>query len=199
MNNSVATGENSPIESNFVPFRQSPLIHSNGKTYIGANNGGNNAFLFSISNGFINRVAGRDGAAGYDPADEGQAAVTAQITSIKNLQEAANGDIFIWDTVRLRRIDIGSGTPTITTVINYSTISGYVDAGLWESVEYDEATGWTYYSVGNNVRKIHPTHGVVTYNLTGASISGGNLRVTLTPYGLLVLQPNKRRILRLVP
>ena len=164
----------------------------------------------ATTTGCISRIAGTEGTAGYNPDDDGQSAQSAQLTSIQQLQELSDGDLLIWDAYRLRRISITTtpNSPTIQTEIDFSTeVEGYTGNGRWYDTIFDEETGVIYYTTANSqVHKIVPLEEPreefryvdITYNFNGTTMSGV-IKLALTPEGLLVLQPNKSRILVVDP
>jgi hypothetical protein len=192
-------GDGSALFQSTMPYHLSPLVHSNGNIYVAAVNGVNDAFIFELNGAVVNRFAGLVGPAGYNIADEGAPALGAQLTSVQVLQEAANGDILLWDSTRLRRINMAAGPPTISTVVDYTAIAGYAAGGVWKDAYYDEGTGFTYYTASDaTVHKAKVGVGDTTYDFTGTTLSG-LIRIAKTPVGLLVLQPSKNRILKVVP
>ncbi len=137
------------------------------------------------------------------------------------------GDLMIWDGNFLRRISIASQTagtacpvagtaPCIYDVVDYRTATGFAAGTTFQDAIYDFSTeisgvfgsGITYYVNGSSVvRKFVPTavtNGTVSaatdtaYSFTGTSLSG-EVRLALTPAGLLITQPTKQRILRVAP
>lgn len=174
------------------------LIHSNGLTYWTYQVGSNDVFVWSSDGVTLSRVAGREGPGGYNEADDGGPALGAYLSNVQHLHERSDGKILMWDRTKLRLLDPYADPVTIDTLFDYADIPGYSDNGAWGDVHYDEASGWTYYVRGANVRKIKPGEPIHTYDFTGTTLSG-NVRITLTPAGLLVLQPNKSRILVVDP
>lgn len=137
------------------------------------------------------------------------------------------GDLMIWDGNYMRRISIASqvaGTPCpvsgnapcIYDVVNYGTATGFISGTTFQDAIYDPSTeingvfgsGTTYYVSGSTVvHKFLPTavaSGMVSaatdtaYSFAGTTLSG-EVRLALTPAGLLLTQPTKQRILRVAP
>lgn len=204
-----------------------PLLHSNGKIYFAAWTGTSDIFIFSADGTHLNRVAGKTGAGGYVSSHHGTAALGASLKNVRMMQEMSNGDLLIWDGNLLRRISIGSETagdpcpnggvaPCLYDVLDYTLATGFTSGTVFRDAYYDASSeiggvlgsGTTYYVNGSNVvRKFLPTavaSGAVSaatdtaYTFTGTSLTG-EVRIALTPAGLLVLQPSKQRILRVSP
>jgi hypothetical protein len=154
--------------------------------------------LFESDGTIINRIAGVNGTGGYNPSDHGNAAQDASLIQVNHVQEDFNGDLLIWDDKRLRRVTVTteSGNPKIYDVINYQGVLGFSVSSFYD-VFYDESDGYTYFidSAGPTLKKAHPTHGTSTINLTGAFLAGIP-RIAKTSIGLLVLDPQNRRILK---
>lgn len=135
------------------------------------------------------------------------------------------GDLVIVDANRLRLITLvtESGNPKIYDLVAFSLATGYGanSSNTFSDAVYDFnseildgssnpilGTGAFYYVTNSNaVRKFIvtavssniPTTATDTgYNFTGTTLTG-NIRISLTPQGLLVTQPNKNRILRVTP
>lgn len=135
------------------------------------------------------------------------------------------GDLLIVDNNRLRLITVAteSASPKIYDLVSFNMATGYGSnsSDNFTDVTYDFnsellngsslpilGTGAMYYVTSTNiVRKFivssvagdTPTLATDTpYSFTGTTLSG-NIRLALTPSGLLVTQPNKNRILRVDP
>ena len=209
--NSNAGGLNSSLYTR----TRTPLYHSNGKLYFSANNGTSDVFIFSSDAATINRFAGKTSAGGYNAGDEGQLALGASLTRVHQMQELANGDMLIWDADRLRVISLGTAplAPKISTLYSFTIAgSGYTAGTTFIDAYYDESseiggvrgTGNMYYvTSGNQVHKFVPNLAMTSasdtpYTFDGTTLSG-TIRITMSPAGLLVLQPSKARILRVDP
>lgn len=194
-----------------------PVYHSNGKLYFPAKASTSDVFIFSSNLTTLTRVAGKTGVGGYVAGDHGNAALGASLTYVNQMQEIATGpyagDLLIWDSNYLRRVSIvtEAANPKIYDVVSLSIATGYVPVTFFDAY-YDQSseqggvlgTGKMYYvDSSNNVHKWSPnasmTAGTDTkYSFSGTTFSG-IVRITLTPAGLLVLQPNKARILKVTP
>lgn len=204
-----------------------PVVHANGKTYFGAASGINNVFIWSTDGTNVVRVAGKTGAGGYSSDDHGTAALGATLKNTRMMQELTDGDLLIWDGDFLRRITTGSQVagsacpnggvaPCIYDLVDFRLAAGFTSGTVFRDAYYDatseisgvSGSGVTYYVTGANVvRKFVPatiSAGVVAsatdtaYSFNGTTLSG-DIRLALTPAGLLVVQPTKRRILRVSP
>lgn len=201
-----------------IPSYQTPLLHSNGKTYYAAMNGANDVFVFSSDKTTIRRVAGATGGGGYFAAENGTVALGAHLKRVDQLIEVQagnnSGDILIWDENRLRLLTVKSDSvsPKIHDILDFNLVTGYSPGTLFGDVFYDQTTecngilgtGTIYYSNSQNeVHKMVPTcdktGGTDTkYDFTGTSFSG-TVRLTMIPGALLILQPNKSRVLKVAP
>jgi hypothetical protein len=182
---------------------QNPVHHTDGNAYFAARNGTSDVFIFKSNGSTLTRIAGKTGVGGY----------------VSHMQEIASGtfagDLLIWDGNWLRRISIvtESADPKIYDVLSFSIAgAGYTNNTNFYDAYYDQGseqggvlgTGKMYYVDSSNfVHKFLPAANLgsavdTKYSFTGTSFSG-YVRITLTPAGLLVLQPNKSRILRVTP
>lgn len=139
------------------------------------------------------------------------------------------GDLLIVDNNRLRRVSVKTeeSAPKIYDVVALSLAPEYTAAGVnttgndFMDAVYDfksEQIGPTgpllgsgsfYYSwKSHRVSKfrVTQTSGIdlvaatdTPYNFSGTSLNGNNTRLALTPAGLLVTQPDKARILSVIP
>ena len=172
-----------------IPRDQKPLYHSNGKVYFGTvADKEHEAFVFESNGNVINRVA----------------PVGAHFTKVHQFQESASGDILIWDSTQLRKLTVTTeaAAPKVYTLIDYSKIPGYAGNGCWSDVYYEEGTKTTYYvSCDGAVRKAisGPQAFDSAYDFSGITLSGA-VRIAKVPaVGLLVLQPDRSRILKIAP
>ena len=192
--------------------------HQNGNAYFAAVSSAQNAFIFMSDTNTLTRIAGKTGAAGYSSSDNGALALGAQLTNVKMIQEISSGlyahDLLILDNDRLRRVSVSTeaATPRIYDIASLTLAGAYSSGTTFYDFYYDQSTeqssvlgtGTIYYVKNNNtVHKWVPNAALTsatdtTYSFTGTSFSG-IVRITLTPSGLLVLQPNKARILRIAP
>lgn len=196
---------------------QNMLYHSGGKLYLAAKNGTSDVFIFSSNGSVLNRVAGKTGVGGYSAGDHGLTALGSSLTNVQHLMEIPSGpmagDMLVIDGDWLRRISIvtESASPKIYDVYPLTNASGYTAGTSFKDFIYDFGsetnglgTGTIYYvTSGNVVRKLVPTSDLTggtdtAYSFAGTTLSGG-VRLTLSPSGLLVLQPSKARILRVAP
>lgn len=197
---------------------QNMVYHSNGKLYFAGRNSANDVLIFLSDTSKIYQVAGKTGVGGYIATDNGTVALGASLTNVQQMFEIKtgtySGDLLIVDGNWLRRISVTTeaASPKIYDVFNLSLVTGYTAGTTFYDMVYDEnsqvsstlGTGTIYYiDSSRNVHKLVPnstlTGGTDTkYTFTGTSI-GGIPRLTLAPAGLLVLQPNKNRILRVSP
>ncbi len=196
---------------------QNMVYHSNGKLYLAAKNGTSDVFIFASNNSTIERIAGKLGVGGYSALDHGASALGASLTGVQHLMEISAGtyagDLLVVDKDWLRRISVSteSSSPKIYDVFNLNNVAGYTSGTTFSDFHYDSAsetaglgTGNIYFAtIGNTVHKIVPLSDLSggtfsTYSITGTTLTG-TVRLTLAPAGLLVLQANKNRILRLAP
>lgn len=200
---------------------QNVLLHSNGKLYIAGKNGANDIFIFSSDGSVINRVAGVAGAGGYVGTDSGKIATTVSLTDVQHLQEIDSGtyagDILFWDGDWMRRFSVSSepASPRVYDIYKMTiATANYTPGTIFRDIYYDSSTessgtlgtGVLYYVDSNNgVHKFVPNAAMTSatdtpYVFNGLNMStAGIVRITKTPAGLLVLQPNKSRILRVAP
>jgi hypothetical protein len=200
---------------------QNMVFHSNGKLYFGARNATtttDDVFIYSSDKSVINRVAGKTGTGGYVSGDHGATALGASLTYVQHLFEIPSGsyagDLLIVDGNWLRRVSITteSSSPKIYDVFALSGVTGYTAGTAFMDFVYDWdsevngalGTGIMYYVNGSRVvRKLTPSSSLnggtdTAYSFNGTSLTG-TIRITLSPAGLLVLQPAKTRILRVAP
>ncbi|MEO5666493.1 MAG: hypothetical protein ABIR96_00395 [Bdellovibrionota bacterium] len=198
-----------------------PIFHSNGLYYFAAKKAtGSDVFIFSSNSTVLNRVAGKTGVGAHLVGDDNTAALGAALTDVKHMQEIRSGtyagDILIVDGTAteglwLRRIGMSdSPAPKIHDVVSLSAL-GLTASTSFNDFYYDVSsetggmgTGKMYWITSSNVvQKMIPASDLLsatisTYVFTGQSFTG-TARLALTPAGLLVLQPNKNRILRVTP
>lgn len=194
-----------------------PVYHSSGDLYFPATNGSADNFIFKSDTTTLTRIAGKVGAGAYVPTDSGGAALGGSLTRVQQMQEIATGayagDLLIWDKDWLRRISVVSDTtPKIYDVVKFTMAAGYTSGTSFQDAYYDQSTersgvfgsGNMYYVNSSNiVHKFVPNAPLTSatdtaYSFTGTTL-GGIVRIALTPAGLLVLQPNMARILRVAP
>ena len=197
---------------------QNMVYHTNGKLYFAGKNSTSDIFIFSSNTSAINRIAGKTGVGGYINTDNGNLALGASLTNVQHLFEIPSGtytgDLLIIDGNWLRRISITteSASPKIYDIFNLTTVTGYTNNSIFNDFIYDFSTqsnntlgtGTIYYVNNSNVvHKIIPSLNLTggtdsTYSFTGTTFSG-TVQIAITPIGLLVLQPNKFRILKVTP
>ncbi len=213
-------GATSTIFNNVPSFGfMNPVYHTDGKLYFAASNGDNDCFIYSSDRTTLRRIAGKTGACGYVSGDHQGNALGASLRRVYQMQEIASGDyakdILIWDGDYLRRISVftESSNPKIYDVYSFTIASTYltaekpfIDAYYDSSTEQSGVfgTGKMYWvDTNNRIHKFVPNSNLTSatdtkYNLTGTTFTG-YARIALTPAGLLILQPNKSRILRVDP
>lgn len=225
-NNTNVTGNNFAWVNRFGGDDR-PLLHSNGKQYFFVKNGTSDGVLYSSDKIKVNWIAGRAGTTGFDSADNGNTAATAQLRDIRWITEVTNGDfagdLLILDGYRMRLITITteSTSPKIYDILNLEALVGFptgspaiVDVAYDNNSELFDGTttvpgsGKIYFSTSTNrifsVTPISLSGFTVSsatlseYTFFGTSLTGSN-RLALTPAGLLVTQPSKNRILRVAP
>lgn len=197
------------------------VMHSNGKAYFGTHNttATQDVLIYSSDGSILKRIAGLTGTSGYNAGDSGGLASAALLKRVWHLQEIASGthqgDLLIWDGDLLRMITVAtdSGAPKIYDLYSFTIAPTYVASTTFYDVFYDQSseisgqigTGTIYYSDGNNqVHKFIPNAAMTSatdslYSFSGTSLTGG-VRIALHPTdGLLILQKNKNRILRINP
>lgn len=200
---------------------QNILLHSSGTLYMAGKNGTSDIFIFSSNGSVINRVAGITGIGGYVAADSGHLATTVSLTDVQHFQEIDSGtyagDILFWDGDWMRRLSISTeaASPRVYDIYKLTiATSNYTAGTIFRDIYYDSSTessgtlgtGTIYYvDNSNGVHKFVPNAALTSatdtpYVFNGLSMStAGIVRITKTPAGLLVLQPNKSRILRVAP
>lgn len=205
-----------------MDFSTNVVVASNGRTYFATKNSSvatQDVFIYSSNGSTLTRVAGVTGAGGYLGTDSGGLAVNAKLSRVLQLQEVASGshqgDLLIWDGDRLRLITIATDSlnPRIYDLYSFTMAAGYVSGAGFYDAYYDSSsevsgvigTGKMYYAdTANQVHKFVPSADLTSatdtiYSFTGTTLSGG-VRLTLHPTdGLLILQKNKNRILRVDP
>lgn len=220
----VATGTNAGngdllVGGSASTMTASPLYHSNGYGYFAAASPDqvNNIMLFYSDTSTITKVGGVAGVGGYVAGDHGNSLATATFSKIKAMQELSGvgrvGDVLIVDGDRVRLLTIGTqaGSPKVYDVMNLTLAAGYSAGSAITEFIYDEnteiggvlGTGNIYYSVGASVKKWKANGALTSATDTAYTFSGTTLyspvRISLTPAGLLVLQYNQSRILRVSP
>ena len=196
-----------------------PVYHTNGKLYFAASNGDNDCFIFSSDRSVLRRIAGKTGTCSYSSGDHQGLALGAGLRRVYQMQEILSGDyahdLLIWDGDYLRRVSIytESANPKIYDIYTFAIASTYntaekpfIDAFYDSSTEQGGTlgTGNMYWvDTNNKVHKFVPNSTLTSatdtkYNLTGTTFTG-YARIALTPAGLLILQQNKSRILRVDP
>ncbi len=187
------------------------LMHSDGTAIYMDSAGG--AYIYRISGGTYYRIAGL-ATTGYRPADNGQLARSAQLSNVTAIQEIPSGpyqkDLLIFDGGYLRRISYytESANPKIYDVVNLNT-PGYLTSptSVWYDFSTEQAgvlgSGKVYLANSSTVRRIQfdstlSTYSVYNYPFEGTTLAG-QVGISLTPAGLMVLQPSKSRVLRVDP
>lgn len=193
--------------------------HSNGKLYFSAHNGTNDVLILSSDMSIINQIAGRTGAGGYSSADHGTSALGASLKQILALKEITwgnshVGDLLVWDDTKLRLITIATEqTPKIYDLFDFANVPGF--SAIFSNISdviYDSSTevggvlgtGRTYVARVNSTSPVHritpsadlSTGSLYTYAFTGTTFTKAP-KIEITPDGLLVVQEEKNRILRL--
>ena len=202
----------------FLFFR--PVYHSSGKILFSGSSPLSNVMLFSTDGTTVLTIGGVAGPGGHNAGQSGSLATSVQLTHVWQMQEIATGpyagDVLLWDGDWLRRLSYSteSANPKIYDLYNYNSMAGgsHPAGTAFYDVIYDQSTetggvlgtGNTYYvDSSNGVHKFVPNVAMTTGTETAYSFVGttftGIARLALTPAGLLVLEPNKSRILVVSP
>lgn len=170
--------------------------------------------LFSTNGTTIRFVAGAAGAAQMAPAGTGNA-LNNPLKEVIGLQRASDGNLWLIDDYRLKKITILDSTPQYVDTIDYSLLPNYPSTiHNWTHAKYHESSGWTYFALAQSesadgkghVWAAHPVHGWQELPMSGLSIGArpasvsndarvGDLRLEISPFGLLLLDTYNRRIL----
>ncbi|AHI06129.1 putative hemagglutinin/hemolysin-related protein [Bdellovibrio bacteriovorus W] len=159
----------------------------------------------------IEFVSGKLGVPELVPETHGVAFGTS-LWNVFGMQTLSDGNILLIDGLKLRKFNILSAPVTFDVLADYESLGNRPPhITNWSHAKHDEATGWTYYSVAekesttglSEIWAVHPHSGWKKISDNRLSIGRdsktnpriADLRLEITPFGVLVLDNANRRIL----
>lgn len=156
-------------------------------------------------------VTGKLGAPELVTATHGTA-FGSSLWNVFGIQTLSDGNILLMDGWKLKKYNILSSPVTFDVLEDYENLLNRpTHIPNWSHAKHDEATGWTYYSVAekesatglSEIWAVHPKVGWKKLSDNRLSIGRdskvnpriADLRLEITPFGILVLDNANRRIL----
>lgn len=183
----------------------------NGKFYFDSTSDTSNyadLWIFESTGQELKSVVGADGMPGYENS-HGTPALGARLSWIHNMQADADGDLLLFDGKLLRKVSIVTepSDPKIYDIEDFSTFANYPGDKIWNHAVFDNQTGWSYFVIGEDISigqtaevwAARADQGFVEIPTDGillTQINRRSLQLEITPLGLLLLDSNKKRILR---